>query len=105
MVSDINSSNHAVKEMAERIAINSPIQGTAADIIKKAMLDIDSIVLNEMSDVKMIMQVHDELIFEISTNMVNDISYQLKNLMETAVKLDVPLIADMGVGFNWGEAH
>ena len=51
------------------------------------------------------MQVHDELIFEIDTDMVNDISYQLKNLMETAVKLDVPLIADMGIGFNWGEAH
>lgn len=106
-IPDITSKNMMKFKAAERMAINAPMQGTAADIIKLAMLNIEQYIQkNDLSsNVKMIMQVHDELIFEINTNMVNDISHQLKNLMETAVKLDVPLIADMGVGFNWGEAH
>lgn len=106
-IPDIKSKNMMKFKAAERMAINAPMQGTAADIIKLAMLNIEQYIhKNDLSsNVKMIMQVHDELIFEINTDMVNDISYQLKNLMETAVKLDVPLIADMGIGFNWGEAH
>ncbi|CAM3597964.1 DNA polymerase I [Paraphotobacterium marinum] len=106
-IPDITSKNMMKFKAAERMAINAPMQGTAADIIKLAMLNIEQYIQkNDLSsNVKMIMQVHDELIFEINTDMVNEVSYHLKSLMETAVKLDVPLIADMGIGFNWGEAH
>jgi DNA polymerase-1 len=94
------------KKAAERAAINAPMQGTAADIIKKAMLAVAA-WLNEQNDdrIKMTMQVHDELIFEIHQDIVEETTAKLVDLMNNAVELSVPLIADSGMGDNWDEAH
>ena len=94
------------KKAAERAAINAPMQGTAADIIKKAMLAVAA-WLNEQNDerIKMTMQVHDELIFEIHQDIVEETTAKLVELMNNAVELSVPLIAEAGVGDNWDEAH
>ena len=103
---EIKSKNGMRRKGAERAAINAPMQGTAADIIKKAMLDV-SMWLNEKNDdrVKMTMQVHDELIFEIHQDIVEEVTAKLVGLMNNAVTLSVPLIAEAGVGDNWDEAH
>ncbi|PCI61587.1 MAG: DNA polymerase I [Gammaproteobacteria bacterium] len=103
---DIRAKNQARKKAAERAAINAPMQGTAADIIKKAMLVVSK-WLNENSElnIKMTMQVHDELIFEIHQNLVDKVVPKLVDLMNNAVELSVPLIAEYGVGDNWQEAH
>mgnify|MGYP000689953143 CR=1 FL=1 len=98
---DIHSTNRTVKANAERVAINSPIQGTAADIIKMAMINIqDEIDSNKMSS-KMILQVHDELIFEVPEDELEKMKGILKSGMETVVSLKVPLDVDMGIGVNW----
>ena len=89
---------------AERVAINAPMQGTAADIIKVAMIGIDKMIFGD-ENIKMIMQVHDELVFEVKAEMVEHYSQLIKTEMEKAIKLHVPLIADVGVGDNWDEAH
>jgi DNA polymerase-1 len=103
---EINASNGMRRKGAERAAINAPMQGTAADIIKKAMLAVDEwIETLPIDDVRMIMQVHDELVFEIKQNKLVEYQNKIVSLMEQAVELDVPLIVEAGVGENWNEAH
>jgi len=102
---EINSRNAARRQYAERTAINAPMQGTAADIIKRAMIAVDRWLHLENPDAKMIMQVHDELVFEIAQNQVDDCTAEIRSIMCAAVKLEVPLIVDIGVGNNWDEAH
>ena len=101
---EIKSSNGMRRKAAERVAINAPMQGTAADIIKVAMIGIDKMIFGD-ENIKMIMQVHDELVFEVKAEMVEHYSQLIKMEMEKAIKLHVPLIADVGVGDNWDEAH
>jgi len=103
---DIKSSNAIRRKAAERAAINAPMQGTAADIIKRAMIAVDD-WLEQQNDnaVRMIMQVHDELVFEVKTEAVEEASQKIRALMEGSVQLDVPLLVEVGVGDNWDEAH
>lgn len=101
---EINSSNQMRRKAAERVAINAPMQGTAADIIKVAMIGIDQAVRN-CEDIAMIMQVHDELVFEVKADRVEHYTQLIKAEMEKAIELKVPLIAEVGVGGNWDEAH
>ncbi|WNN44283.1 DNA polymerase I [Winslowiella toletana] len=103
---DIQSSNAIRRKAAERAAINAPMQGTAADIIKRAMIAVDEWLLAQNSpDVKMIMQVHDELVFEVQEDAVESASKKIRELMENSMALDVPLRVDVGVGDNWDQAH
>ena len=101
---DINSSNGMRRKAAERVAINAPMQGTAADIIKRAMIQLDQKLQND-PDIAMIMQVHDELVFEVRSEKVAFYSDLIKTQMESAADLVVPLIVDVGRGTNWDEAH
>ncbi|MCT8813077.1 DNA polymerase I [Glaesserella parasuis] len=101
---EINSRNQMRRKAAERVAINAPMQGTAADIIKVAMIGIDQAVRN-CEDIAMIMQVHDELVFEVKADRVEHYTPLIKAEMEKAIELKVPLIAEVGVGGNWDEAH
>ena len=103
-VPEINSGNGLRKKAAERAAINGPLQGSAADIIKKAMLDVNQWI-QENSSIKMIMQVHDELVFEVDENFKDSCCKSIKEIMEKAVALDVPLVVDINHGNNWDEAH
>ena len=96
---DLHSKNRQVREAAERVAINSPVQGSAADMIKLAMIRLHQKLAKLKS--KMIMQVHDELVFECPAKEKKDIEALVKKEMEQAHKLDVPLVADVKVGFNW----
>ncbi len=102
---DIKASNGMRRQAAERIAINAPMQGTAADIIKRAMIEVDAWLQSSDVDAAMIMQVHDELILEVAENQVDSVSLQLEKLMEGAAQLAVPLEVGLGVGDNWDEAH
>lgn len=102
---DINSSNGARRAGAERAAINAPMQGTAADIIKRAMIAVDAWLEKDKPRVKMIMQVHDELVFEVHKDDVEAVSKKVHELMEGSMKLDVPLLVEVGCGTNWDEAH
>jgi DNA polymerase-1 len=102
---EIQSKNAILRQYAERTAINAPMQGTAADIIKRAMLKVDAWLANENVDAKMIMQVHDELVFEIKTEQLDSAIEMIKTLMCDSAQLTVPLIVDVGVGNNWDEAH
>ena len=104
-LNEINAANGLRRQAAERAAINAPLQGSAADIIKKAMIDINAFLDKEMPQTKMIMQVHDELIFETPKADGEEILNLMKDMMEKAVKLDIPLIADAAIGQNWNEAH
>jgi DNA polymerase-1 len=101
---DINASNSIVRGVAERNAINSPIQGSAADIIKIAMINIHRL-LKDKYRTRMILQVHDELIFDVPKPELEEIKLLVRNEMEHAAKLSVPLEVDMGVGKDWLEAH
>lgn len=101
---DINSSNGIRRKAAERVAINAPMQGTAADIIKRAMIQLDQKLQND-PDIAMIMQVHDELVFEVRSEKVAFYSELIKTKMESAADLVVPLIVEVGQGTNWDEAH
>jgi len=102
----ITSRNGMLKKAAERAAINAPMQGTAADIIKKAMIDMaDWIKEKEAGSVQLLMQVHDELVFTIKEELVEEYTKEIQRIMANAADLDVPLIADAGVGDNWDEAH
>lgn len=101
---DINSSNGMRRKAAERVAINAPMQGTAADIIKRAMIQLDQKLQND-PDIAMIMQVHDELVFEVRSEKVAFYSELIKTQMESAADLVVPLIVEVGHGTNWDEAH
>tara|TARA_Y100000780_G_scaffold231207_1_gene255928 strand:- start:1036 stop:3828 length:2793 start_codon:yes stop_codon:yes gene_type:complete len=103
---DIKASNGARRKGAERAAINAPMQGTAADIIKMAMIKVDDwISKNAADDVTMMMQVHDELVFEIKEDKVDSYVKTINTLMESAATLNVPLVVEAGVGENWDEAH
>ena len=102
---DIKSSNAARRAGAERAAINAPMQGTAADIIKRAMIAVDAWLEKEQPRVRMIMQVHDELVFEVHKDDLEAVSKKIHELMENSVKLDVPLLVEVGSGENWDQAH
>ncbi|MGB1951052.1 MAG: DNA polymerase I [Marinobacter sp.] len=103
---EINARNKQMQQAAERTAINAPMQGTAADIIKRAMIDVESWLLeNHADDARMIMQVHDELILEVREDAVETIRKGLEQRMSAAASLDVPLLVEAGVGNNWDEAH
>ncbi len=102
---EIKASNMARRQYAERTAINAPMQGTAADIIKRAMIELDGVIEKSKLDIHMIMQVHDELVFEVAEEMIEQASDIITNSMVGAAELAVPLIVDVGVGNNWDEAH
>lgn len=93
------------RQHAERTAINAPMQGTAADIIKTAMIRLDQWIEESMLDIRMLMQVHDELVFEVKTEQLEQAKSQIKDIMEHAMTLKVPLIVDIGQGNNWDQAH
>ena len=102
---EINSRNQGLRAGAERAAINAPMQGTAADIIKRAMITVDAWLASLGGEARMIMQVHDELVFEVRDDAVDGISAGVREHMAAAAELAVPLIVDIGVGANWDEAH
>ncbi|MBC7005575.1 DNA polymerase I [Photobacterium sp. BZF1] len=103
---DIKSRNGMRRKAAERAAINAPMQGTAADIIKRAMVLVDEWVGQQPEGrVRLLMQVHDELVFEVQESEVDNVSAEVRRLMESAAELAVPLIADAGTGDNWDQAH
>ena len=105
-LNDINAQNMGRRKAAERAAINAPMQGTAADIIKKAMIEVDSWLQQQAeASAVMIMQVHDELVFEVDADKVDSVKQDIVDLMAKAATLDVPLLAEAGVGDNWDEAH
>jgi len=104
-IPDINSRNWNVRGFAERTAINMPIQGTAADIIKLAMIRIDDFLRDSDYKSRMLLQVHDELIFEIHQDETEELPEKLKEMMENAYSLDVPLDVEMGLADNWLDAH
>lgn len=101
---EIHSKNGMRRKAAERTAINAPMQGSAADIIKLAMLEVDK-WLKDVKGIKMIMQVHDELVFEVEESQLELAQKKIPELMERVAELSVPLIADVGIGDNWDEAH
>ena len=101
---DINSDNRVLRENTERIAVNTPIQGSAADLIKAAMINLDKRMASDLPDLKMISQVHDELIFEAPENRAGEYAALIAREMEQAVELSVPLVADVGWGPNWRDA-
>lgn len=102
---DIKSSNAARRAGAERAAINAPMQGTAADIIKRAMIAVDAWLQQEKPRVRMIMQVHDELVFEVHKEDIEAVTKKIHELMESSTQLDVPLLVEVGSGPNWDQAH
>jgi DNA polymerase-1 len=102
---DIKARNAQRRQAAERTAINAPMQGTAADIIKKAMLSVYAWINSQPIDIKMIMQVHDELVFEVPVADLQSVRGEISARMESAAELSVPLVVDIGSGGNWDEAH
>ena len=101
----INDKNPARRNFQERAAINAPIQGSAADVIRRAMIRIPPVLQNAKLDAKMLLQVHDELIFEVPDAQVEETIAVVRETMEGAAHLDVPLTVDAGVGETWAEAH
>ncbi|RPH53805.1 MAG: DNA polymerase I, partial [Lysobacterales bacterium] len=104
-LNEIASRNSALRQGAERAAINAPMQGTAADIIKRAMIEVDRWLSASSIDAHLIMQVHDELVFEVRREHVDDLIGRTRELMSGAAQLRTPLKVDVGVGANWDEAH
>jgi len=102
---DINSANAMVRSGAERNAVNAPIQGSAADIIKIAMINIFQKLTTENWKSKMLLQVHDELVFDVHNSELDKIQIMIKSEMENAFILEVPLEVEIGIGKNWLEAH
>src|SRR5690606_10072510 len=102
---EIHSKNQAMRKGAERTAINAPMQGTAADIIKRAMVTVDHWLAESGLDARVVMQVHDELVLEVREELVEQVSAGLCERMSAAAELDVPLLVEVGVGDNWDEAH
>ncbi|CAD9195581.1 DNA polymerase I [Acinetobacter bohemicus] len=100
---DIDARNMMVRKGAERAAINAPLQGSAADIIKMAMIEVDKILPKDQA--KMLLQVHDELVFEVDADIADELAPKLAEVMQAVVKLSVPLIVEVGKGMNWDEAH
>ncbi|NIR29782.1 MAG: DNA polymerase I [Gammaproteobacteria bacterium] len=102
---EINSRNHQRRQYAERTAINAPMQGSAADIIKRAMVQLDEWITGSGLDVRMIMQVHDELVFEVPQDAIEELESPIARRMSGAADLSVPLVVEIGIGDNWDEAH
>jgi DNA polymerase-1 len=102
---EINSRNAVMRAGAERNAINAPIQGSAADIVKKAMIDVQAEMDKRGMQSKMLLQVHDELVFDMHIDEAEDLKVLVKEKMEQAITLEVPLTVDIGEGINWLEAH
>ena len=102
-IHDINSRNANIRTRAERMAVNAPIQGSAADIIKLAMIECDKYIKENSIDAKCILQIHDELIFEVNESIVSEFTDIMKNIMERAVSLSVPLLVNAETGDNWGQ--
>lgn len=102
---DIKAGNGMLRKAAQRTAINAPMQGTAADIIKQAMVDIDHWLQTDVLDARLVLQVHDELVFEVSDEDVDLLEQGVRFRMISAAALDVPLVVDVGTGSNWDEAH
>ncbi|MGP0170323.1 DNA polymerase I [Pseudomonas sp. NCHU5208] len=102
---EIHAQNQAMRKGAERAAINAPMQGTAADIIKRAMIAVDGWLQDSGIDARIILQVHDELVLEVREELIGEVSGQLQRLMGAAAELDVPLLVEVGAGSNWDEAH
>jgi DNA polymerase-1 len=106
LVPELNSRNGQIRSAAERVAVNMPIQGTAADILKRAMIDTHAALTALPSSAKgrMILTVHDELLFEAAREAAGDVAALVRERMESAVALAVPLTVDVGIGENWKEA-
>lgn len=104
-LNDINARNAALRQGAERAAINAPMQGTAADIIKRAMIQVDHWLSQSKLQARLLLQVHDELVFEVRRDLAEDLITQVRELMSGAAELRVPLKVDAGIGENWDEAH
>jgi DNA polymerase-1 len=102
---EIQSRNAALRQYAERSAINAPMQGTAADIIKRAMIEVDSWLQSSRVAARLIMQVHDELVLEVADDAIETLVGQIRTHMIRAADLSIPLKVDVGVGRNWDEAH
>ena len=102
-IHDINSRNANIRTRAERMAVNAPIQGSAADIIKLAMINCDKYIKDNNIEAKCILQIHDELIFEVNENIISDFTHKMTNIMEKAVSLSVPLLVNAETGDNWGQ--
>jgi len=105
MLREINNKNQAIRQGAERAAINAPMQGTAADIIKLAMIRVDRALTESGLDANILLQVHDELVLEVREDQVEATSALLREQMAKAAELKVPLLVEVGVGSNWDEAH
>ena len=104
-VAGIESTNQMQRRASERIAINTPVQGSAADIIKRAMIAIQGRLSRELPEVKMVMQVHDELVFEVPESLTGDATTLVIGEMEQAWEMKVPLVVNAATGRNWLEAH
>jgi DNA polymerase I len=104
-LTEIHSRNQGLRAGAERAAINAPMQGTAADIIKRAMIAVDAWLASLGGAARMIMQVHDELVFEVRADAVDRVAEGVRKRMADAAELAVPLVVDVGTGMNWDEAH
>ena len=102
-IPEIKSSNRQIREAAERMAINMPVQGTSADIIKVAMIDLDSEMQKRQLKSKMLLQVHDELIFEVPEDELEEMRHLVPEIMSAALELSIPLKVDIKTGKNWGE--
>jgi DNA polymerase-1 len=102
---DIHAGNGMLRKAAQRTAINAPMQGSAADIIKQAMIDIDHWLGTGVLDARMVLQVHDELVFEVAKDDIALLTEGVRFRMVSAAALHVPLVVDVGIGDNWDEAH
>ena len=104
VIEELNSSNYMQRSMGERMALNTPVQGSSADILKKAMIEIDKEFTKENIESTMLLQVHDELIFNVKKNELEKVKKIVKKIMENTIKLSVPLKVDIEVGSNWYDA-
>ena len=104
-LTNITHNNFQIRSAAERTAINAPIQGTAADILKIAMININNWIDQENAPIKMIMQVHDELVFEVHKDFIDNASNMISDQMIKCFSLSIPLLVDIGIGDNWDKAH
>jgi len=105
LLPDIGSSNHIVRQAAERTAVNTPIQGSAADLIKLAMIKVDGAIRDRKLESAMLLSVHDELVFEVPPHELDTVTFLVKEIMEGVWDLKVPLMVNVAVGDNWAEAH
>jgi len=101
-IPEINSSNIQLRNQAERMAVNMPIQGLAADIIKLAMIAVSRLIREKYREARMVLQIHDELLFEVPEPQAKKFGRDIKREMESVYKLAVPLVADVRIGDNWG---